>query len=72
MTKFQRTAVVASLGIIAFFILLGFVGHQDHVEYVILHMSQEEYDTISQRLTDETGTHPSDSDIADYWLEHQK
>ena len=61
---------MAIVAIVGFFALLGWAGRQDHIEYVILHMSQAEYDTICQKLTAETGDHPSDADIADYYIEH--
>lgn len=62
--------IMACLAIVGFFALLGWAGRQDHIEYVILHMSQADYDTICERLTSETGQHPSDADIADYYIDH--
>ena len=61
---------MAILAIVGFFAILGLAGRQDYIEYVILHMSEEEYDTICQKLTAETGSHPSDGDIVDYYIEH--
>lgn len=62
--------ILAILAIVGFFALLGMAGRQDYVESVILHMSQADYDNICQKLTAETGSHPSDADIADYYVEH--
>ena len=62
--------IMAILAIVGFFAILGLAGRQDHIEYVILHMSQADYDTICQKLEAETGSHPSDGEIADYYIEH--
>lgn len=61
---------MAILAIVGFFAILGLAGRRDHIEYVILHMSQAEYDTICQKLTAETGINPSDADVVDYYIEH--
>lgn len=62
--------IIGTLCILGFFAILGLAGRQDHIEYVILHMSQADYETICQKLETETGNHPSDAEIADYYMEH--
>lgn len=51
-------------------ILVGWAGSIDYTEHVILHMSQEEYDSVKCLLTKEHGEEPSESDIAEWWVEH--
>lgn len=71
MTKFQRTAIVASLGIIGFVVVVGYAGDIDWCEQVILRMSQEEYDSVRTLLTEQNNGHePSERDIAHWWDEH--
>lgn len=71
-TKFQRSVLVASVGIIAFFVLWGWIGDYDYCEQVILHMSQEQYDSVKNLLTERDGQAPSDKEIAHWWADHQK
>lgn len=70
MTKFQRTAVVVSLCIAAAFAVMGWIGDYDFCEQVIYNMSQEQYDSVKNILTDRDGKTPSDRDIAHWWHEH--
>lgn len=70
MTKFQRTAVLVSCSIVAFFCLMGWMGDYDYCEQVILHMSQEQYDSVKNILTEQNGNTPSDREIAHWWTEH--
>ena len=72
MTKFQRTAIIASLGIITFFAALGLGGDYDLCDQVILNMSQEEYDSVKQLLTNQMDDEPTEREIAHWWIEHQK
>ena len=67
MNKFQLIA--AFCGIIAFFIVMGVAGDYDYCEQVILHMSQEEYDSVKELLTARDGECPSDREIAHWWAE---
>lgn len=71
-TKFQRSVLVASVGIIAFFVLWGWIGDYDYCEQVILHMSQEQYDSVKSLLTQQNGSKPSDREIAHWWADHHK
>jgi hypothetical protein len=70
MTKFQRTSVAAVCCIIASFLLLGWIGDYDYCEQVILHMSQEQYDSVKRLLTEQNGSAPSERDIAHWWADH--
>ena len=72
MNKYHRTAVLAVLGIIGFFLVLGWTGDVDYTEQCILRMSYEEYDTIKARLTQMYGHEPSERDIAHWWSDHRK
>ena len=72
MTKFQKTTVIASIGVVAAFVLFGWVGDYDYCEQVILHMSQEQYDSVKSMLTEEKGEAPSEREIAHWWVEHYK
>lgn len=71
-TKFQRSVLVASVGIIAFFVLWGWIGDYDYCEQVILHMSQEQYDSVKNLLTERDGQAPSDKEIAHWWADHHE
>ena len=71
-TKFQRSVLVASVGIIAFFVLWGWIGDYDYCEQVILHMSQEQYDSVKNLLTERNGQAPSDKEIAHWWADHHE
>lgn len=70
MTKYQATIAATLCGIIVFFGLIGWVGDYDYCEQVILHMSQEEYDSVKNLLTERDGEVPSERDIAHWWEEH--
>lgn len=72
MTKFQRTAIIASIGIVAFFSVLGLGGDYDLCDQVIISMSQEQYDSIKQLLTEQLGDEPTEREIAHWWLDHHK
>lgn len=72
MTKFQRTTVMASVGIIAFFLLLGWAGDIDYTDQIILNMTQEEYDSVKQVLTEQNHFTPTDREIAHWWADNQK
>lgn len=56
--------------IVAFFAVLGYVGDIDYCEQVILRMSQEEYDSVRNILTQENGQKPSEREIAHWWIKH--
>lgn len=57
--------------IFAFIAILGLVGDYDYCEQVILRMSQEDYDSVKNLLTDMNhGSAPSQRDIAHWWDEH--
>lgn len=58
--------------IFAFFFVLGLVGDYDYCEQVILRMSQEEYDSVKNLLTEQTGSSPSQRDIAHWWDDHHR
>ena len=63
----------ACLIVVAFFALLGYVGDYDYCEQIILHMSQEEYDSVKEHLTQMNGESPSEREIAHWWADnHQK
>lgn len=70
MTKFQRTTVIVSLGIVGFFAIMGLAGDFDYCDEVILSMSQEQYDSVRQLLMDQDGSEPTDRDIAHWWINH--
>lgn len=55
--------------IVGFFFILGLGGRVDYDEYIILHMSQTDYDTIVARLTSINGSEPSQHEIAAYYTE---
>lgn len=56
--------------IICGLMLVGWAGNIDYTEHVIIRMSQEEYDSVKNLLTKENGEEPSESDIANWWVEH--
>jgi len=66
--KIQLTVTVGS--IIAFLMLIGWAGDIDYTDQIILRMSQEEYDIVRQRLAKDTGSEPSEREIARWWAEH--
>lgn len=67
----KQKLIMAIAAVVAFFMLLGWVGGYDHAEQVILQMSQEEYDNICAKLTEQNGSHPSDREIADYYIDNK-
>jgi len=72
MKRYYLQLAVAIIGVISFFALLGVIGDYDYTEQVILSMSQEEYDSVSQELSLLNGYTPSEREIAHWWAEHQK
>lgn len=68
----KHSLIIALLGIIAFFALLGWAGDIDYTERCILRMSYEEYDTIKALLTGQDGHEPSQRDIAHWWAQHHR
>ena len=58
---------LAILAIVGFFAVLGMVGNIDYTEHIILSMTQEEYESIRDKLTAENGSSPSDFEIAEYY-----
>lgn len=71
MTKFQQSIGIASICIVVFLLIMGWAGEHDYCEQIIYRMSQEEYDSVKQVLTEKNGEEPSDSDIAHWWADHQ-
>ena len=55
---------------IMFFAILGVVGDYDYCEQIILHMTQEQYDSVKSHLYQELGKQPSERQIAHWWAEH--
>lgn len=72
LTNFQKTVVAFALIFLAGFLLLGWAGDYDYCEQVILHMSQEQYDSVKSHLTQQNGSKPSDREIAHWWADHHK
>ena len=72
MTKFQKTSVAVSCCILVFFLMLGWIGDYDYCEQVVLRMTQEQYDSVKNMLTEQNGTVPSERDIAHWWIDHHK
>ena len=71
MKQSRYRIALAIMGAVAFFALLGWAGRLDYNEQVILHMSQDDYDTIVQRLSFH-GHQPSDNEIVQYYTTHFK
>ena len=69
-TKFQRTTIAACGGIVLFLTVLEWAGDYDYCEQVILHMSQEQYDSVKNLLTEKNGHEPSEREIAHWWADH--
>lgn len=67
---FHQLAVV-SICLLAFLFVLGWAGDVDFTDQVILSMSQEEYDTVKNHLTNKNGQEPSESEIAHWWVENR-
>jgi hypothetical protein len=72
MNKHLATFTLALLAVIAFFVVLGWVGDMDYTEQCILRMSYEEYDTIKDSLTTRYGHEPSEREIANHWADHNR
>lgn len=70
MRDYRLKVAAVLLGLIGFFILLGIGGDIDYTEQIILSMSQEQYDTVKQQLTELNGKRPSEREIAHWWAEH--
>lgn len=69
----QKTRIIlAVLGLICLMAVLGWAGSVDYSDQVILSMTQEEYDSVRNHLIAETGEEPSESDIAQYFMEHRE
>lgn len=73
MKNLKKELVGAFLIVVAFVALLGWASDYDYCEQIILHMSQEEYDSVKNRLTQMNGESPSEREIAHWWADnHQK
>lgn len=73
MAKFYRTVIFYSIFGIIFFLIWGYVGDIDYCEQIILRMSQEQYDSVKNLLTEQNnGQVPSERDIAHWWDEHRE
>lgn len=72
MKDFRLKLIACCCLIIGFIAVLGYAGDIDFTEQVILSMTQEEYDSVRDRLTQETGEEPSEREIAHWWIEHSK
>ena len=67
---FQLMAAIAI--VIGMVVILGIAGDVDYCDQVILSMSQEEYDSVKQHLTDKLGDTPSEREIAHWWADNHK
>lgn len=72
METYKQNIVIASFGVILFFLLWGWVGDYDYCHQIIYHMSQEQYDSVKNHLTKQNGKEPSESEIAHWWADHNK
>ncbi len=63
---------IATLGIVAFFLLLGVVGDYDYTSQVVYRMSYEDYLEAKELLTEQNGKEPTEREIAHYWEENLK
>lgn len=66
--KLKLTFIIAA--IVAFVMLMGWASKIDYTDQVILSMSQEDYDTICSLLEKQNGSRPSETEIADYYMEN--
>ena len=66
-TDMKLRLFLCLMAITGFMVLLGIAGRIDHDEHIILTMSQEDYDTIVDRLTID-GEEPSQHEIATYYV----
>ena len=64
--------IIATCGIVAFFMLLGVIGDYDYTSQVVYHMSMEDYEETKNLLTEQNGKEPTEREIAHYWVENQK
>lgn len=69
MKKIRLQLALAILGIVALFAILGWAGRRDFNDQVLLHMSQEDYDSIVTTLSFH-GQQPSDNDIVQYYIKN--
>lgn len=69
MKKIRLQLALAILGITALFAILGWAGRRDFNDQVLLHMSQEDYDSIVTTLSFH-GHQPSDNDIVQYYIKN--
>lgn len=69
MKKIRLQLALAILGITALFAILGWAGRRDFNDQVLLHMSQEDYDSIVTTLSFH-GRQPSDNDIVQYYIKN--
>lgn len=73
MKDFRLRLIIALIGIVVFFVLMGIAGNIDYTEHVILQMSCDEYDSVKKRLAaDNDGEEPTDSEIARWWEKHHE
>ena len=63
---------IATIGIVAFFFLLGVVGDYDYTSQVVNRMSYEDYMEVKELLTEQNGNEPTEREIAHYWEENLK
>lgn len=68
--KIKVAVIISSM--VCSLMLMGWAGDIDYTDQVILRMSQEQYDSVRQRLAKDNGSEPSESEIAHWWAEHQK
>lgn len=67
--KLKLYIIIAA--IVVFFMLLGIAGKADYTDQVIYNMSQEDYDAICAKLTQQNGSRPSETEIADYYMDNR-
>lgn len=72
MKQYFPQACLALCAILIFIIILGVVGDYDYCEQVVLHMSQEQYDSVKSYLTRVNGSAPSEREIAHWWVDHRQ
>lgn len=70
MKHFWLRFAAGFLLIIGFIFLLAWAGDYDWAEQVVLRMSQEQYDSVKQTLTELNGHIPSQREIAHWWEAH--
>lgn len=62
-SKSESATLRAILAVVALFIVLALAGTSDYDDQVILHMSEDEYEQISNNLRHTLGHEPSDHEI---------